>query len=212
MLKRFLPRQDQFFILFQRAVDQLQLAAIEFSQMMKDLEHQQHPQQYYVDRIATYEEIADHITHDTFELLHQLFITPFDRYDIHQLTSTLDDILDLINRITQRFPFYQLQNVPNELIMLADMSAKTTEHVKNAIYLLHSLKNASSIFQQCDEIDHTESEAHHVVLVGEKKLFLEEHDFKQFFKLKEVYSHVKQVINRCQDLANIIRGIVLEYS
>ena len=57
-----------------------------------------------------------------------------------------------------------------------------------------------------------ESEAHQVVLAGEKRLFNEENDFKQFFKLKEIYGHTKLVINRCQDVANILKGIVLEYS
>ncbi len=128
------------------------------------------------------------------------------------LTSTLDDIIDLINRIAQRFPFYQLKAVPEELIKLSQLSAEATSQLKKAIYCLHSLKNSADIFNHCNEIDHVESKAHQVVLAGEKKLFLEENDFKQFFKLKEIYGHTKSVINRCQDVANILKGIVLEYS
>ena len=95
MLKRLLPRQDSFFQLFQQAADKLQLASTEFSNMLSDLDHQQH----YVDEIARHEEEADTIAHTNFQLLHKTFITPFDRHDIHQLTSTLDDIIDLINRM-----------------------------------------------------------------------------------------------------------------
>lgn len=208
MLKRLLPRQESFFQLFQQAADKLVLASTEFSNMLQNLDKQQ----YYVDEIAKHEEEADQIAHTNFELLHKTFITPFDRHDIHQLTSTLDDIIDLINRIAQRFPFYQLQSVPEEMIKLAQLSAEATNHLKSSIYCLHSLKNSNEIFKYCNEIDNVESKAHQMVLAGEKKLFMEENDFKQFFKLKEVYGHTKSVINRCQDVANILKGIVLEYS
>jgi len=208
MLKRLLPRQESFFQLFQRAADKLVLASTEFSNMLQNLDNQQH----YVDEIAKHEEEADQIAHTNFELLHKTFITPFDRHDIHQLTSTLDDIIDLINRIAQRFPFYQLKTVPDEIIKLAQLSAEATNHLKSSIYCLHSLKNSADIFNYCNEIDNVESRAHQVVLAGEKKLFMDEQDFKQFFKLKEIYGHTKSVINRCQDVANILKGIVLEYS
>lgn len=209
MLKRLLlPRQENFFVLFQKAADTLVLATIEFSNMLQNLNNQQ----YYVNKIAHHEEEADHIAHTNFELLHKTFITPFDRHDIHELTSTLDDIIDLINRIAQRFPFYHLDSVPEEVIQLSQLSSEAANSLKQAIYCLHSLKNSSEIFKYCNEIDKVESNAHQVVLAGEKKLFLEENDFKQFFKLKEIYAHTKLVINRCQDVANILKGIVLEYS
>lgn len=208
MLKRFLPRQDSFFELFQRAADKLELASIEFSNMLQNLGNQQH----FVDLIAQHEQEADQIAFTNFEMLHKTFITPFDRHDIHQLTSTLDDIIDLINRIAQRFPFYQLKSVPDEIIQLSRLSTEATQHLKQSIYCLNSLKKASAILEHCRQIDHVESRAHKVVLAGEKKLFNEENDFKQFFKLKEIYAHTKLVINRCQDVGNIIKGIVLEYT
>lgn len=208
MLKRLLPRQEGFFQLFQQAADMLLLVSMEFSHLLQHLDNQQ----YYVDKIAKCEEEGDKIAHRTFELLHKTFITPFDRYDIHELTNTLDDIIDLINRIAQRFPFYQLKKIPEEMINLAQLSTEAADHLKQSIYFLHSLKNSSTIFKHCKEIDKIESRAHQLVLTGEKRLFLEEQDFKQFFKLKEIYAHTKLVINRCQDVANILRGIVLEYS
>jgi len=208
MLKRFLPQQNGFFELFQKTADKLVSAAEEFHKMLRDLTNQQH----YVDNIARYEDEADRIANLTFELLHKTFITPFDRNDIHQLTGQMDDILDLINRCAQRFPFYKLENVPEEIVQLASLSVRTTQLLKEAIYNLHSLKKSKEIFDRCNDIDRVESAAHQVVLAGEKRLFAEENDFKQFFKLKEIYAHTKLIINRCQDVANIIKGIVLEYS
>lgn len=208
MLKRFLPRQENFFDFFQKTADILATTAIQFHAMLNDLEHQQQ----YVDTIAAYEDDGDKIAHTTFELLHKTFITPFDRHDIHQLTSGLDDILDLINRCAQRFPFYQLTSVPAEMIKLAEHSVQASMLLKEAIYRLPSLNKSAEIIQFCDGINHIESEAHKVVLLGEKDLYFNENDFKQFFKLKEIYTRTKEVINNYQDAANIIKGIVLEYS
>lgn len=208
MLRRLLPKQNSFFDLFEKAAEKLQLAASEFSNMLQHLENQQ----YYVDLIARHEEEADQIAYTNFELLHKTFITPFDRFDIHSLTSTLDDIIDLINRIAQRFPFYQLTAVPEEMVKLSQLSAEATTQLRQSISCLKSLKNAETIFEHCKEIDRIERKAHKTVLAGEEKLFMHEENFKQFFKLKEIYAHTKMVINRCQDVGNIIKGIVLEYS
>jgi len=208
MLRRFLPPQQNFFELFQKMTAMLVLAATEFHTLLQDLPEQQQ----HVDAIAAYEEEADKIAHMSFELLHKTFITPFDRHDIHQLISKLDDTLDLINRCAQRFPFYRLQTVPAEMVTLATLSVQCAERLKEAVYCLHSLKNSTNILKFCSDLDKLESNAHQIVLLGEKDLFLEEQDFKKFFILKEIYSRTKLVINSCQDVANVIKGIVLEYS
>lgn len=208
MLKRLLPQQDGFFDFFRKTADILATASMRFHAMLVDLDHQK----AYVDEIEAYEEDADRIAHTTFELLHKTFITPFDRHDIHQLTSGLDDILDQINRCAQRFPFYELKKVPEEVIKLGQLAAQASLFLKEAVYRLNSLKQSAEIFKLCASIDHVESEAHQVVLAGEKNLFLHEQDFKHFFKLKDIYGRTKLVIDGCQDVANIIKGIVLEYS
>jgi len=208
MLKRFLPQQNDFFQLFQKTADILVDSTLQFHAMLHDLAHQQK----YVDSIAKNEEEADSLAHTSFMLLHKTFITPFDRHDIHNLTSQLDDILDLVNRCAQRFPYYELKKVPHEMIQLAEISKQASMLLKQAIYQLHSLKKSQDIFNVCEQIDKMESEAHRVVLAGERVLFKEEQDFKEFFKLKEIYAQTKLVINRCQDVGNIIKGIILEYS
>ncbi len=208
MLKRFLPAQTRFFELFQKSAELLVQAAAEFHSLLLDLNQ---PLKH-VEAIAVYELEADKIAHIIFEQLHKTFITPFDRHDIHNLTSNLDDVLDVINRCAQRFSFYELKTVPQELIALAEISACCAQLLADAVSRLHSLKNTDVILKACEEINHLESQAHVLVLAGEKDLFLKQEDFKTFFKLKEVFSWTKQVINRCQDVANILKGIVLEYS
>lgn len=208
MLKRFLPQQGDFFRLFQKTADILVDSTTQFHSMLHNLKNQQE----YVDVISKNEDEADKLAHTSFMLLHKTFITPFDRHDIHHLTSHLDDILDLVNRCAQRFPYYELKKVPDEMIELAEISMQASLLLKQAIYRLHSLKKSQEIFSFCEQIDALESKAHQMVLAGERVLFKEEKDFKQFFKLKEIYSQTKLVINRCQDVGNIIKGIILEYS
>ena len=208
MLKKFLPRQEGFFKFFQKTADMIVAATTDFHTMLHNLDDQQK----YVDLIAGYEQEADKITHQTFELLHKTFITPFDRYDIHHLTDGLDDILDLINRCAQRFPFYKLKVIPDEMGKLAELSMHASILLNQAVYRLHSLKRSTEIIEACEAIDKLESQAHQVVLEGEKHLFLNEKDFKHFFKLKEIYAQTKLAINRCQDVGNMIKGIVLEYT
>ncbi len=207
MFKQFIPKQDGFFKLFQETSDCLVNSATSFKELFHNPEDQKQ-----VDFIASYEEQGDQLTYNTFQLLHQTFITPFDRHDIHDLASGLDDILDLINRCAQRFPFYKLSIVTNELIELADLSLQSCILVKSAVYLLHDLHRAEEIFKYCKEINALESKAHKAVISGERCLFLEDNDFKTFFKLKDTYTRTKLVINGCQDVANMIKSIVLEYS
>jgi uncharacterized protein len=208
MLKRLLPHQDTFFEYFRKTADILATAALRFHDMLLDLPNQQS----YVDSIQAYEQDADNIAHTVFEKLHATFITPFDRHDIHKLTSRLDDTLDKINRCAQRFPFYQLKNVPAEVVELARLSAQASLFLKEALYRLNALNKSAEIFKLCESIDHIESKAHQVVLAGEKKLFEQENDFKHFFKLKDIYTRSKLTIDDYQDVGNIIKGIVLEYS
>jgi uncharacterized protein Yka (UPF0111/DUF47 family) len=208
MLKRFLPIRTGFFRLFQNMADIIVDSTTQFHTMLHNLDQQQQ----YVDVIAANEEKADQIAHTAFELLHKTFITPFDRQDIQKLTSGLDDILDLLNRCAQRFPFYGLQSAPDEMVNLAELSMQSSLLLKQAVYRLHSLKKSDEIFKLCEEIGENEGKAHQFVLAGEKKLFAYEKDFKQFYKLKEIYEKTKLVINSCQDVANTIKGIILEYS
>ncbi len=208
MLKRFLPSKNEFFVLFQKIVDNLVLTAHEFHSLVSDLNNQQQ----HVDAIAAYEVEGDKLAHTTFTLLHKTFITPFDRHDIHQVTSKLDDILDLINRCAQRFPLYELTILPPQVIQLSTLAFECTEHLKIAIYRLNTLQKSQKILEACENIDAVENAAHLILLSGEKQLFAEETDFKQFYKLKEIYTRTREVINKSQDVANIIKGIVLEYS
>ncbi len=208
MLKKLFLKQTNFFNLFQEAAQELVSAAEQFEQMLKDLPHAER----YAKLIASHESQADNIARATFDLLHKTFITPFDRHDILQLTRKLDDILDLINRTAKRIALYRIETVPTEIEDLARLSLQAAINVKSVLKLLENLKNTPEILQYCRQISEAESEADHIKMAGLVTLFATEKDFKNLLKMKEIYDYSKWITSECHHLANIIKGIVLEYA
>ncbi len=155
---------------------------------------------------------ADKITHDTVLLLHTTFITPLDRDEIHSLITRMDDILDLIQDVAQSMYLYDVRNVTPEASGLADITLTSCEHVRSAVQLLHSMENANTILKFCQEIDRLEGEADHLMRSAMARLFRTEPDVRQLIKLKEIYELLETITDRCEDVANILEGIVLENS
>ncbi len=208
MLRKFLPYEQNFFKLFQEAAEELEQAASQFYAMISDLQHAGQ----YAQTINQIEKRADKIAHATFELLHKTFITPFDRNDINAITSKLDDIVDSINRSAQRVSLYQLTQLPQEIHQLAKLTAQCSVQIRLALGHLDKLTNTTEILQHCKAVNQAENEAHQISLSGIARLFQEESDCKQLLKVKDLYEYGKGMIDQCEDLANIIKGIVLEYA
>ena len=206
MFGRLMPREGRFFDYFVEHAEQLVLGALELKALMANVGE-------LTERKRSIEKIehrADKITQQTMQLLHQTFITPIDRDEIHQLITRQDDILDLMEDVSQCMFLYDIHAVTDEARKLADICLVSTEKVKLAVAQLSNLKNAKSILALCKEIDQLESDADHVMRAAMAKLFREEPDVKQLFKMKEIYQLLESVTDRCQDVANIVEGIVIE--
>lgn len=208
VFKKLIPTQNNFFGLFQEAAHQLVAAAEQFSCLTKDLPKASH----YAKQIGQHEATADDSALATFDLLHKTFITPFDRYDIHQLTRGLDDVIDLINRSAQRIVLYQLEVLPEEISQIAELIVNAANAIRSAVHELEHLKHASAIIQKCHSISEFDRQAEQTMLRGLSKLFSQENDFKRLLKLKEIYEYCTYVLRECHNLADVIKGIVLEYS
>lgn len=208
MLSKLLPKQENFFILFQKVVNEVAAAAELFLQLVKNLEQAEE----YAKIIAKHETEGDSITLATFDLLHKTFITPFDRNDIHQLTRKLDDILDTTNRTAQRIALYKIQKLPERVRKLADLGLGASASIKVIVKKLENLKYTPEIIEHCNAISEADSEAEHIMLAGVGELFADENDFKYLLKTKEIYEYSKAMISEYRDVADIIKGIVLEYS
>jgi predicted phosphate transport protein (TIGR00153 family) len=206
MFSRLMPREGRFFDYFNEHAEQIVLGAHELRALMANVAELPERRR----SIEKIEHRADKITHQTMQLLHHTFITPIDRDEIHQLITRMDDILDLVEDVSQCMFLYDIKAVTDEARKLADICVASTEKVKAAVALLSNLKNSEAILALCKEVDKLESDADHVMRAAMAKLFREESDVKQLFKLKEIYQLLESVTDRGQDVANIIEGYVLE--
>jgi predicted phosphate transport protein (TIGR00153 family) len=206
MFGRLMPKEARFFDFFSAHATQLVLGAIELKALMGNVGELQLRKR----NIESIEHEADNITRETMKLLHETFITPLDRDEIHQLIVRMDDILDLMEDVSQCMFLYDISAVTEESRHLAQICLDSTEKVKAAVNLLPNMKNAKSILELCSQIDRLESDADHVMRSAMAKLFREEVDTRHLFKMKEIYQLLESVTDRCQDVANIIEGIVLE--
>ncbi|HJV88333.1 MAG TPA: DUF47 domain-containing protein [Noviherbaspirillum sp.] len=206
MFGRLMPTEGKFFDLFNQHADFCVKGAKEMLALMTnfdDLEHRVHA-------IESVEKQADKVTHATLELLHKTFITPLDRDDIHKLITSMDDILDLLEDGGQTISLYDIKSITPEARRLAELCLACTEKMKTAVGLLHSMDNAHQILSICEEIDRLESDADHVMRAAMSKLFRDEPDVRTLIKLKAIYEILETVTDRCEDVANIIEGIILE--
>ena len=208
MFGRLMPQEGRFFELFNEHAAEVVQGSRELAALMAsgdDLERRAH-------NVESIEKRADRITRSTIELLHKTFITPLDRDDIHQLISKMDDILDLIEDSAQLMFLYDVRVPTPEAKKLADICVVCCEKVKSAVELLSSMDNAAAIMLICTEIDRLESDADHVMRAAIARLFRDEPDVRELIKLRTIYEHLETVTDRCEDVANIIQGIVLENS
>jgi predicted phosphate transport protein (TIGR00153 family) len=206
MFGRLMPTEGKFFDLFNQHADLCVKGAKEMVALMTnfdDLENRAHA-------IEGIEKQADKVTHSTLELLHKTFITPLDRDDIHQLITRMDDILDLLEDAAQTISLYDIKAVTPEAKRLAELCLACTERVNAAVALLHSMDNSKEILTICEEIDRIESDADHVMRAAMSKLFRDEPDVRNLIKLKAIYEILETVTDRCEDVANIIEGIIVE--
>ncbi len=201
-----MPREGKFFDLFNEHAALILEGSRELAALMAsgdDLERR-------ARNVETIEKRGDKITRNTIELLHQTFITPIDRDDIHQLISEMDNILDLIEDSAQLMFLYDVRILSPDAKKLADICVECCTKVKSAVALLASMDNADAIMVICQEIDRLESDADHVMRAAIGRLFRDEPDVRELIKLRTVYEHLETVTDRCEDVANIIQSIVIE--
>jgi len=208
MFGRIGASEKKFFELFNESSDLIVEAATEFQKMVEDLSHAEN----HSKAIKDLEHRADKTAHETIELLHKTFITPLDRDDIHKLITELDDILDFIEAASQRIFLYGIKQLTPEAKQLAEVCAQSAVCIQKAVHGLSNLKNVDEILKNCIEINRLENEADHILRSGMAKLFGEEPDTRHLIKMKEIYELLETVTDCCEDVANVIDGIVMEYA
>jgi predicted phosphate transport protein (TIGR00153 family) len=207
MFGKLMPKEAKFFDLFNVHAELCVNAATELLELMRgspdDFERRMHA-------IENIEEKADDVVHETVRALRKTFITPLDRDDIHRLISRMDDIIDLIEDSAQAVSLYNIETITPEAFRLAELCLLSCEKLKEGIGMLNNMKNAQRILALCEEVDQLETENDHVTYEAMSNLFRNEPDTRTLIKLKALYELLENVCDICEEVGNIVEGIVVE--
>jgi uncharacterized protein Yka (UPF0111/DUF47 family) len=209
MLSRLLPRETSFFDHFDRHVALTLQGVREFVALAAG----EGAIAERVKRIKEIEHETDVITHQCVEALHKTFITPIGRDSIHRLISRMDDIMDFVEAASERISLYEIREMTPELRDFASVLLRACEQLATALHGLRDLKRrGDAIVAACIEVNRLENEADAVLRTAVARLFREEKDAIAIIKWKEIYEALEEATDRCEDVANIIEGVVLEHS
>jgi predicted phosphate transport protein (TIGR00153 family) len=163
-------------------------------------------------RIKAAESAADSITHETIRRLHETWITPFDRNDIHSLITRMDDVLDMIEAAAERVVLFQVTDSPPEAAALTHLLARACEALAKAVALLDTMRRATELLELCVEVNVLENEADALHRRAIADLFSTGNDPLRVMKWRDILDNLESATDRCEDVANILEGVVLEYA
>lgn len=202
-----LTRDEEFWSAFSNHSQRTVRAAELLVQM---LEHPDQRQKLVQD-ISDLEHEGDKITHDTVLALHQTWITPLDREEIHGLISRLDDVLDFIDAAADRVALYEIENTRPEAVDLAKILLLSCSEIERAVGLLRNMKDPQPLLALCMHINRHEHDADQIFRRALARLFNERTDPLELMKWRDILESIETATDRAEDVANIIEGIVLEH-
>lgn len=214
LFKKLLPKEGNFFELFNQHAERMVEGAHAFAKLVENYADANLREQYNRE-VDHAERSADKVTQEVNRLIHSTFITPIDREQIHTLINTMDDVADLIQDSAETMALYDVRHMTEEITRLTDLSVRCCERVQDAVGFLNKLSDhstATAALKTCEEIDKLESDADRVMRAALSKLFREEPDVREVIKLKAIYELLETITDKCEDVANVVEGIVLENS
>jgi predicted phosphate transport protein (TIGR00153 family) len=201
---RLVPRETKFFDMFAEMTSNL----MDGANVLKALFQNYSDVPVAVQKIKDIEHKGDDMTHAVVIKLNQTFITPFDREDIHQLASALDDVLDFINSAADRLLMYKITFAPNAALKLADVILRQSDELSKAVLLLE--KNQQRVLEHCVEVNRLENEADAIARDAIGRLFQEEKDPIQLIKIKELLEVLETATDKAEDAANVLETVILK--
>jgi len=206
MFGRLLPKETSFFDFFDQHAALTEEGCKEFLALVRSPANIDSKAR----RIKEIEHETDVITHRCVEALHRTFITPIERDDIYRLITKMDDIMDFVEAASERISLYELREMTEDVVDLADVLVRASADVRIACSLLRNLKDPQEILKKCIDINRLENEGDAILRRGLARLFRGEPNAITVIKWKEVYENLESATDRCEDVANIIEGTVLE--
>jgi predicted phosphate transport protein (TIGR00153 family) len=206
MFFKFLPKEFNFFDLFDKQVD----CALSAARYFKELMSKGGVSEEAVRKMGDIEHEGDEISHDIFEHLNKTFITPIDREDIHALAKELDNVTDMLNTIVSRLWIYKLTTRDENLVRFAAVINESVEAVHRAVKGLRNMKNSKHIQEACVEINRLENVGDDMRDSMLADLFQRVKDPILVIKLKEIYQDAETVLDVCEDVTHAVGSILLK--
>jgi len=203
-----IPREKKFFVLFEQGTQN----AVKIAQQLKDLVYIWENVKERVGVINDLEHQGDAITHQIFEQLHRTMITPFDREDIALLAHSLDDVIDFIHAAADAMLLYKVERPTHRAKELVDIVVQAVAEVERAVSEIHDRIGRKKLLNRCVEINRLENIGDSVFREAMAELFDDSADFAGLIKWREIYKHMESVIDRCEDIANILEGVAIKYA
>jgi hypothetical protein len=202
-----IPREEKFFDLFEELSNKIE----EGSDLFLDIvEYYEYPD-LKIGKLKELEREADVIAHRTYDKLHKTYLTPIDREDIYNLANKMDSILDMVEASATRMSLYKVKILVREIIDQARILNKAIKKIKFIVHAMRNMKNAKMILDNCVEIHTLENEGDIVMRMTLSRLFECEKDPIELIKWKEIFERIEEAIDICEDVSNIVEGIVLKY-
>jgi uncharacterized protein Yka (UPF0111/DUF47 family) len=208
MLEKLFPKDRRFFELFEASADRVVTGAELLERMLQ--EPGARPE--LARQLKSVEHEADGIAHETLRHLHQTFVAPLDRDVIHRLIARLDDVIDAANAAGERLHIFPVGPAPPAALELAAILRAATAQTRQAVGGLRDLKHPQALLDRCVEINRLEDAGDDAVREGLATLFRDEQDLRVLLMWKEICEFVEDAIDRCEDVADVIEGIVLEHA
>jgi uncharacterized protein len=201
---RLIPREEKFYTDFQALADELKHGA----QLLEAMVSPEHAIWNKADEIKEVEHKCDFLTHAIIQRLNRTFVTPLDREDIHELARSLDDVMDAIDASASLIRLYRLETVRFGTRELAQIITASTEQIRPA---LDALEQHKGLLAHAVEINRLENEADRVHAQAVSRLFEDERDPLIVIKWKETLDFLEAATDRCEDVANVLEGVMVKH-
>ena len=204
MALRLIPREEKFYADFQALADELQRGANHLEEMLSGDE----PLWNKAEEIKEIEHKCDFLTHEIISRLNRTFVTPIDREDIHELAKSLDDVMDAIDAVATMVKLYKLIHIRFGARELAATITASTKQIRLA---LDALERRKGVTTHAVEINRLENEADRIHQEAVMQLFEDERDPIIVMKWKETLDFLEHATDRCEDVANVLEGVVVKH-
>ena len=209
MFRSLLPKETSFFDYFEQHIAVTMRGCQELLALTSNIEN-------FGDHAARIKEIeheADDVTHACVEALHNTFITPMDSPDIQRLIMRLDDVMDAVDAAASRMAIYDIKEMRPEARQLAEVLVEATQQLAEAVKLLRNMKDADAIKVACIKVHELENKGDEILRSALARLFREEESRPIIvIKWNELFEILEGAVDKCEDAADIIEGVVIEAS